>query len=1026
MRHRRVAVLATALLTVAVAAPVASSAAAAPASSAAAGRSTASGGLGASQVAALRRGTPQRSIIILRDRHRSLLGRAAGEMAARSAAVRADQQPIRAELSQVHASNVHSYSAVDAIAATVTPAEIAHLQQNSAVQAVVPDKVIVGPTPPDQLDASVPAPKTGGAHATAAANANAAISGPICPSDPAKPLVEPEALQLMNAADQVGSSAPVAQQIVDGTGVKVAFIADGLDINNPDFIRGDGSHVFVDYQDFSGEGVNAPTSGDEAFGDASSIAAQGTAVDDLSQFVNAAHPLPAGCTIRVLGVAPGASLIGLKVFGISNAAYSSYFIQAIDYAITDGADVLNESFGSNPYPDTKNDPIALADEAAISAGVTVTVSSGDSGIHNTIESPSAIPGVIGVGATTQYQSFQQEVAEGAQFGSGSWLSNNISSLSSGGETMYGPNTVTVVAPGEAGWAVCTPNQSLYFACGDNNGGPSDIELFSGTSESAPLTAGTAALVIEAYENTHHGVRPTPALVREIIASTATDLHAPADEQGAGLVNALKAVQLAESVHDGNGSPAAVGNGLLANTTGLTGTGGAGTSTTFTVGVTNDGTASQTVAPSLQTLNPTPLATDTGSVTLDDSTDPTFVDQIGATDGFALHTFTIPSGAGRLDARITWDAVDQPNSRARLTLFDPSGDLADYSLPQGNGGFGEATVHDPAPGTWTALIWTRHDGTQINGPVTWSFLSQSFTSAGRIRPASMKLAPGATGQFRVTVPYPAHVGDLDGDLRMNTGGPDDGGIPVTLRAYVPVPPGSGAFSGVLNGGNGRPIFGGDNETFQFKVPAKRPALNVAVNLADTGYRVSGFLVDPNLQTVDIQTTADPAGVLQQSMQFFDHNPIPGVWTLVLAMHDGNPGQKVDEPFTGSVNFRANSVTASQVPHGVVLAAGVPTTATIHVTNSGSTEKQFFVDPRSSAASTMQLLGLDSTTVSLPAQGAQPEFLVPPDVTSLTFDATGSLPIEMDVDAAAGDPDVESSAGTTAAVTYAAPGVTPGCG
>ena len=43
--------------------------------------------------------------------------------------------------------------------------------------------------------------------------------------------------------------------------------------------------------------------------------------------------------------------------------------------------------------------------------------------------------------------------------------------------------------------------------------------------------------------------PSPALVERIIVSTADDLGAPADHQGAGLVNTLKAVQLAQSIGD---------------------------------------------------------------------------------------------------------------------------------------------------------------------------------------------------------------------------------------------------------------------------------------------------------------------------------------------------------------------------------------------------------------------------------------------------------------------------------------------
>src|SRR4029453_4278970 len=152
----------------------------------------------------------------------------------------------------------------------------------------------------------------------------ARVANHTCPTAPPKPLLEPEALDLTHTTQ--------AHRISTGMGVRVAFLADGVDPNNADFIRPDGSHFFVDYQDFSGEGPFAPTGGAEAFGDASSIAAQGRQVYDLADYVNPPHPLPPGCTIRVLGMAPDAELVGLKIFPAGGFAFNSSVPRGRDHA----------------------------------------------------------------------------------------------------------------------------------------------------------------------------------------------------------------------------------------------------------------------------------------------------------------------------------------------------------------------------------------------------------------------------------------------------------------------------------------------------------------------------------------------------------------------------------------------------------------------------------------------------------------------------------------------------------------------
>ena len=115
---------------------------------------------------------------------------------------------------------------------------------------------------PDQIIHLAPTTVPG----TGASTAGNTPPAGACPAPGStKPQLEPEALQTIHA-DSDDPSAPTARSLgFTGKGVTVAFIADGLDIDNQDFIRADGSHVFVDYKDFSGEGTGVPTGGELAY-----------------------------------------------------------------------------------------------------------------------------------------------------------------------------------------------------------------------------------------------------------------------------------------------------------------------------------------------------------------------------------------------------------------------------------------------------------------------------------------------------------------------------------------------------------------------------------------------------------------------------------------------------------------------------------------------------------------------------------------------------------------------------------------
>jgi subtilisin family serine protease len=962
--------------------------------------------LSAADVAKLSANATQRSIIVFKNQLTGLP--AAGSTASeRVSAANADQKGIMSELGQVHAKHVQGFHVVNAIAATISAGMASRLRTDPAVSAVVPDAMRPFASLSSGAGAASPAAMPG--H-----SGQASGTQQICPADPAHPLIEPEARQVMNV--------DAANQIVNGSGIKVGIIADGIDPNNPDLIRANGQHVIFDYRDFSGFGLGAPTDGREAFLDAGTIGSQGNQTYDLSGFVNPAHPLPPGCTIKIKGIAPGASLAVLNVAGSNAGFFNSQIIQAIEWAVLhDHVNVLNESIGGNPIPNTEDDPVALADQAAVAAGVTVVASSGDAGPFNNIGSPATTPGVIAVGGTTTYQVYRQTTRYGTQLVPGGWENNNITALSSDGITQFGPHTVDVVAPGDRGWSLCSSNTAEFFGCADIDHGtnPPPIWAAGGTSASAPETSGTAALVIEAYANTHHGRLPSPAQVERIIVSTATDLDAPADHQGAGLVNTLKAVQLAESIN--GGSPH--GSTLAVSKTRLDATVNAGQSASFSVRVTNEGTGAQTVTPTVSG-RPTPVSNDTGTVTLSSSS-PTYIDGEGNTDHYALHKFSVPAGTDNLNGNITWNG-QSVGGVAYETLFDPKGNVAAYSLLGANqSGYGHVEVHNPIPGSWTAVIFTVSTA-PFFGPVKFSYSTEKFHAAGTVSPSSRTLAPGASATFRVAVAA-GQAGDDGLKLHLGTGSATDGSVPIVVRALVPVTASGGSFNGTLTGGAAS-FNAGQEFTYQFNMPAGRPSLNLGVRLADPDYGLEGFLIDPNGEPLDAQTTANDNLAPGPTMQFFHGSPAPGRWTLVLLVALPVNGARLTEPFTGALSFTAPSVTSSGIPNSAstVLTAGQPVTATIKVTNTGNIAKDFFADPRLNGKVPQQLLGADVNNVTLPLSlTAQPNWLVPTNTNALVVGAQGTVPITMDVSWLFGDPDVLGlSFGNNSVAALAAPEVAPG--
>ncbi len=161
-----------------------------------------------------------------------------------------------------------------------------------------------------------------------------------------------------------------------------------------------------------------------------------------------------------VGVAWDVSLMGLKFLSSKGSGRNSNAIECIDYAISKGVDILNNSWGGGGYSQALFDAISRAKDA----GILFVVAASNEGTNNDskVRYPSgfAVANIVSVAAIDR--------------------KDQLASFSN-----YGATSVHLAAPGVSIYSCTAESDSSY-------------DTYDGTSMAAPHVSGVAALVKAKY------------------------------------------------------------------------------------------------------------------------------------------------------------------------------------------------------------------------------------------------------------------------------------------------------------------------------------------------------------------------------------------------------------------------------------------------------------------------------------------------------------------------------------------------
>jgi serine protease AprX len=245
------------------------------------------------------------------------------------------------------------------------------------------------------------------------------------------------------------------------------------------------------------------------------------------------------------GIAPGASIVALKVLDQNGQGTISNIIAALGWVATNAKTynirVVNMSVGASIHESYWTDPLTLAVKAITDKGITVVTAAGNMGKnaeghlqYGAITAPGNAPWVLTVGASSTNGTLTRN-------------DDTLAGFSSSGPTFIDfDSKPDLVAPGVGTISLATPG-SLFYAtkaqflmAGKLALGSKPYLSLSGTSMAAPVVSGTVALMLQANPNL------TPNLIKAILQYTAQQYPGYNTlRQGAGFLNTLGAVRLAK-------------------------------------------------------------------------------------------------------------------------------------------------------------------------------------------------------------------------------------------------------------------------------------------------------------------------------------------------------------------------------------------------------------------------------------------------------------------------------------------------